>query len=189
MTFKKLNPDTLLNPMPVVMASCQLPGEKPNLITLAWAGIASSKPPTISIAIRPSRYSFGVINKTKEFVIAVPDESMIEAVDFCGCVSGKDVDKFKRTGLTPITAERVSPPLVAQAPINLECKVIKVVDLGAHHLFLGEVVTVHVDRKVTGDKKKIDVDLSSPVVYCYGAHEYRGVGKKLGVHGFAMKRF
>ena len=189
MTKKRIAPDTLLNPMPVVMVSCQLPGEKPNLITLAWAGIASSKPPTISIAIRPSRYSFEIIKKTGEFVIAVPDKSMVEAVDYCGCVSGREVDKFAKTGLTPIEASEVKPPLVAQAPINLECKVSQLLDLGAHHLFLGEVVAVHVDEKVTSEGIKIDVDLSSPIVYCYGSHEYRAVGEKLGTHGFAMKRF
>ena len=188
MAKKQLPPDTLLNPMPVVMACCQLPGQKPNLITLAWAGIASSKPATISVAIRPSRYSFEIINQTREFVIVVPNEGMIEAVDYCGCVSGRDVDKFKETGLTPEPAVHVAPPLVVQAPINLECKVSRILDLGAHHLFLGEVVCVHVDEAVMSEGKKIDVDLSSPVVYSYAAHEYRALGKPLGTHGFARKK-
>ena len=187
MAKKQIAPDTLLNPMPVVMASCQLPGQRPNLITLAWAGIACSKPPTISIAIRPSRYSFDIISQTREFVVVVPDEKMIEAVDYCGTRSGRDVDKFEKTGLTPVPATQVAAPLVDQAPVCLECRVSQILDLGAHHLFLGEIVAVHVDEAVMTEKNRIDPELSRPVVYCYGAHEYRALGKALGHHGFSKK--
>jgi len=189
MTKKRIAPDTLLNPMPVVMASCQLPNDKPNLITLAWAGVACSKPPMISIAIRPSRYSYDIIKKTGEFVIVIPDRKMLEAVDYCGCVSGRKVDKFEKTGLTPIAASEITPPLVLQAPVNLECKVSQILALGVHHLFLGEILAVHLDDNVSTEGKKIDVTVSNPIVYCYGSREYRAVGEKLGTHGFAMKRF
>ena len=183
-----LRPDTLLNPMPVVMACVQEPGGKPNLITLAWAGIASSDPPSISIAIRPSRYSFEILKKTGEFVIVVPSAEMIEAVDYCGVVSGRNEDKFAATGLTPLPATEVAPPLVAEAPINLECKTTHVLDLGAHHLFIGQVLAVHVEENLTGDGMKLDVEKSSPIVYCYGSHEYRKVGEVIGKHGFTKKK-
>lgn len=189
MSKVQLDPTTFLNPMPIVLASCQLPDQSPNLITLAWAGIASSNPPSVSIAIRPSRHSFSIINQTREFVIAVPNEEMIPAVDYCGCVSGRESDKFLKTGLTTENATKVGAPLVAQAPINMECKVSHILDLGAHHLFIGEIVALHVENEILADGKKIDNDVFMPVVYSFGAHEYRALGKLLGTHGFARKRF
>lgn len=185
----ELTPTTFLNPMPVVLAGCRLPDKPANLITLAWAGIASSKPPSVSIAIRPSRYSFSIISETREFVIAVPDESMIEAVDYCGCISGREVDKFSKTGLTAQKATKVDAPLVGEAPINMECKVSHIIDLGVHHLFIGEIVALHVESEVLTDGKMINNEVFKPVVYSFGAHEYRAIGKTLGTHGFARKRF
>ena len=180
-------PDTLLNPMPVVVVSCQAPKGKPNLITLAWVGIASSKPPSISIAVRPSRYSFDILYEAKEFVVNVPSANQVEAVDICGVVSGRDGDKFAAAGLTPAPCDIVKTPMIAEFPINLECKVTNILDLGAHHLFIGEVVAAHIDEKVQSDGKKVDTDLSSPIVYCYGSHEYRTLGKVVGSYGYSKK--
>jgi flavin reductase (DIM6/NTAB) family NADH-FMN oxidoreductase RutF len=185
----ELRPDTLLNPMPVVLASVAAPDQKPNLITLAWVGIASSDPPSVSIAIRPSRYSFELLQKSGEFVIAVPNAEMVEAVDYCGVVSGREVDKFAATGLTPLPASQIGAPLVAEAPVNLECKVTHQIDLNVHHLFIGEVVAVHVEESLSPEGKKLDIEASSPIVYCYASHEYRKVGEVIGTHGFAKKKF
>lgn len=188
MAKKLLNPNTLLNPTPVVMASCKVPGKPPNLITLAWVGVACSSPPILSIAVRPSRYSYDLIKDSGEFVIVVPNEAMVEAVDYCGVVSGRKVDKFAETGLRAIPAIHVQAPLVEQAPINLECKVVQMIELGVHHLFLGEILAVHVDEEILTDKDGIDTEKSLPIAYCYGSKEYRGLGKLLGTNGFSVKK-
>lgn len=187
MSKVQLQPDTMLNPMPVILVSCLKEGAKPNLITLAWTGVACSKPPMISIAIRPDRFSHEIISQSGEFVIAVPNAEMIKAVDMCGTVSGRSVDKWNLTGLTPLAADRVKAPLVAEAPLNLECKVAQVLQLGAHDLFIAEVVAVHAEERVVTEKGGIDTDKSAPVVYCYGSHEYRALGRSLGRYGFSKR--
>ncbi len=136
-----------LYPNPVVMVSCSN-GTKDNIITLAWVGTVCSNPPLISISIRPSRYSHELISASKEFVINIPDEKMIEACDFCGTKSGRNIDKFKELGLTKEKGFIVNTPLIKECPINIECKVRQIIHLGTHDMFIGEVVSVNADEEV-----------------------------------------
>ncbi|MFC2171271.1 flavin reductase family protein [Acidobacteriota bacterium] len=174
--------DTLLMPIPAALITCRHE-DKDNIITLAWVGVVCSDPPTISCGIRPSRKSYGMIRDSKEFVVNIPGESLLKAVDRCGTVSGRDVDKFEDTGLTPLKATEVGAPLIAECPINMECRLVDLMQPGIHHLFLGEVVAVHVNADCTIDKKKLDIDKIKPLSYCPGAREYRGLGPKLGGYG------
>ena len=179
-------PTTALYPTPVVLVTCVDGSQRPNIITLAWAGVVCSEPPQIGIAIRPGRYSHPIIEKTGQFVVAVPSEKVLHAVDFCGSVSGRDVDKFEKTGLTPTSATRVSPPLIAECPVNMECEVRHKVSLGSHDLFIGEVLAVHVDRALLTERGLIDFDRAGLLAYASG--EYHRLGRLLERQGFSVRQ-
>ena len=129
----------MLYPLPAVMVSCARPGEKPNIITVAWTGTVCSSPAMVSISVRPERYSYGILRDTGEFVINLTTEKLIRAADWCGVRSGRDEDKFAAMHLTPAPASKVSAPLIAESPVNIECRVSQVIELGSHHMFLAEV--------------------------------------------------
>jgi len=182
---REVKPQTILIPLPAVMVSCALPDGKPNIITVAWVGVACSEPPMISIAIRKTRHSHKIISESGEFVVNIASEDQLKAVDFCGVVSGKEVDKFKEAGLTPMKAKRVNVPLVKECPINLECSVRYTLELGSHDLFIGEILATHMDEEVLDNAGRPDIAKLKPFVYCTQAHEYwGGFSKMLAKYGF-----
>jgi len=181
----KKNPWPALFPCPVVLVTCVDSDGKPNIITLAWAGVACSDPPMLALGIRPYRYSYALIEACGEFVVNIPTEKILKESDLCGVLSGKDVDKFSETGLTPEPAEKVKPPLIWECPVNIECVVKMKIPLGVHHLFLGEVVLVHVDQEILDDEGRIDFTKLAPFVY--NQREYWSLHKKIGVHGFSKQ--
>ncbi|HEX7402317.1 MAG TPA: flavin reductase family protein [candidate division Zixibacteria bacterium] len=178
-----LEPQTILFPLPAVMVSCRKKDEKPNIITLAWVGVVCSEPPMVGISIRKNRFSHGIVKESKEFVINVPTQKLIKATDFCGTKSGKNVDKFAETKLTSIKGEKVNAPLIKECPVNLECVVKQILELGSHDLFLGEIVATHVDSEFLDSSGKLDVGKMELFCYCPKAHEYRGVSEALGKYG------
>ena len=181
----KKSPWAALFPCPVVLVTCVDSKGKPNIITLAWVGTVCSNLPMLGLGIRPHRYSYGLIERSGEFVVNIPTKDILKETDFCGTVSGKDVDKFSQTGLTPEPAEKVKPPLIKECPVNIECLVKKKIPLGVHHLFLGEIVHVHVDQNILNEKGRIDFNRASPFVYNQG--EYWSLNRKIGLYGFSKK--
>ncbi|PVX24030.1 MAG: flavin reductase family protein [Candidatus Bathyarchaeum sp.] len=177
---------TALFPCPVVLVTCVDSAGKPNIITLAWAGTVCSEPPMIGVGIRPSRYSHKLIEDSKEFVVNIPPTKIITETDYCGVTSGKDVDKFSETRLTPEKADKVKAPLIQECPVNMECILKNKVQLGAHDLFLGEIVQVHVGQEVLDEKGNIDIAKAAPFTYNQG--EYWNLHKKLGTYGFSKQR-
>ena len=188
MPKKLLEPQTMLIPMPVVMVSCQKKGEKPNIITIAWSGIACSEPPMITVAIRKGRFSHGIISESKEFVANIITENLLEQTDYCGTHSGRLVDKFKEMKLTPIKATKVGVPLIKECPINLECVVKTITNLGSHDLFIGEIVATHIDSEYLDDRKRPDIAKLKPVAYCTKAQQYWGLSYPLGTYGYAKEK-
>mgnify|MGYP001114690760 CR=1 FL=1 len=180
------SPWTALFPCPVVLVTCVDSNGKPNIITLAWVGVACSDPPMLGLGIRPHRHSYGIIEASGEFVVNIPTVEILKETDFCGVVSGKDVNKFSETGLTAEPAEKVKPPLIKECPVNIECVLRQKIPLGVHHLFIGEVTCVHVDQAVLDDKGRIDFSKVSPFVYNQG--EYWNLHQKIGVHGFSKQQ-
>ena len=179
-------PGNMLYPLPAVMVSCQRPGEKPNIITVAWAGTICSSPAMVSISVRPSRYSYHIIKETGEFVINLTTENLTYATDYCGVRSGKDIDKFAQMKLTPMESKFVSVPGIAESPVNIECKVKQILELGSHHMFIAEVAGVHVDTKYLNKAQKLELNRCGLMVYSHG--EYYGLGKKLGTFGYSVKK-
>ncbi|BCV25940.1 flavin reductase family protein [Gelria sp. Kuro-4] len=167
---KQLTPQTLLYPVPVVLVSCGgLAGPK-NIVTLAWAGVVNSTPPMVGIGVRPSRYSHELISQTGEFVVNIPRADQLKAVEVCGSTSGRTSDKFAATGLTAVPAQKVKAPLIAECPVNLECRVQQVVKLPSHDLFLAEIVAVHADETVLDARGRIDPAKARPLAYCNGQY-------------------
>jgi flavin reductase (DIM6/NTAB) family NADH-FMN oxidoreductase RutF len=179
-------PFSALYPVPVVLVTCADEQGKPNVVTLAWVGTVASKPPQAAIAIRPSRYSHTVISQTGEFAINIPNADLLPAVDQCGHVSGARIDKFAQTGLTPEPASQIQPPLIAECPVNLECKLTQTIPLGSHDLFIGEIVAVHVDEDLLDENGFIDYSKTKAVTYV--GNEYWGLGMCLGASGFTLKK-
>lgn len=176
----------MLYPVPAVMVSCQREGEKPNIITIAWAGTVNTNPPMVSVSIRPSRYSYEIIKETGEFVINLTTEKLVRAADYCGVKSGRDVDKFEILKLTPCKSQTVKAPGIAESPVNIECRVKEIKPLGSHDLFLAEVVHVGVDGRYMDESGKFCLNKTGLAVYSHG--EYFGLGESLGTFGYSVRR-
>lgn len=170
---------TALYPVPAVVVSCGL--EHPNLITLAWVGTVCSEPPAVSIAVRPERFSHKLLVEAGEFVVNLPLANQVNIVDYCGSVSGRDVDKWAACDLTPAPARKINTPLIAEFPAALECRVTQQLALGAHDLFIGEVLAVQVDEAVLNERGQLDSELAQPLAYAGGY--YYELGERLGRHG------
>ena len=131
-------PGNMLYPVPAVMVSCKRPGERPNIITVAWAGTVCSDPVMLSVSVRKERYSYAILKETGEFVVNLVTGDLVYGADYCGVKSGRDVDKFKDLNLTPLESSFVQAPGIAESPVNLECRVCQVLELGSHDMFLAD---------------------------------------------------
>ena len=178
-------PGNLLAPVPPVLVSCGSL-DKPNLITIAWAGTINSDPVRVSISVRPERYSHGLIRESGEFVINLPTQKILRAVDWCGVKSGRDLDKFQAMGLTAIPGSAVSAPVLAESPVNLECRVFQTIPLGSHDLFLADVVAVDVDEELLDEAGRLRLDKAGLAAYVHGT--YYALGKQLGTFGFSVRK-
>ena len=183
---RQFKPGNLLYPVPAVLVSAADKDGNSNLITVAWAGTICSDPPMLSISVRPERYSYHMIRETGEFVVNLTTEELVRAVDFCGVKSGRDTDKWKETGLTPEKASVVNVPLVRQSPVNLECRVLRVDELGSHHMFIAQVVAVDVDEKYMDEKDQFHLSAAKPLAYSNG--RYYGLGECLGFFGYSVQK-
>lgn len=176
----------MLYPLPAVMVSCGREGERPNIITVAWAGTICSDPAMVSISVRKERFSHQIIKDTGEFVINLVNEPLVRATDYCGVRSGRDVDKFQEMKLTPQESRFVKAPGIGESPVNIECRVVEVKELGSHDMFIARVEAVAVDDQYMDAKGKFHLNKSGLVTYSHG--EYFELGKKLGTFGYSVKK-
>ena len=175
----------MLNPVPAVMVSCG--SRKPNIITIAWTGIVNSNPPMTYISVRKERYSHNIIENTGEFVINLCSEELAFATDFCGVRSGRDTDKFKEMKLTPERAEIVRCPMIKESPVNIECRVREIIELGSHDMFIADILKVHADEQYIDRSGRIRLDQASLVAYNHG--EYFGLKRQpIGKFGFSVMK-
>lgn len=176
----------MVYPLPVVMVSCQLNSQNPNIITVAWTGTICTNPAKVYISVRPERYSYEIIKQSKEFVINLTTKELVRAVDYCGVVSGRQADKFKEMGLTPEKAKEITAPLIRESPVNIECKVTEIIKLGSHDMFLADVVAVHADEQYMNSQGKFELAKANPIVYSHG--EYYDLGNCLGGFGYSIRK-
>ncbi len=185
-----LPPATLLNPVPVVMVSCagknpQDSAQRPNIVTVAWTGTVNSEPPLVTISLRSSRHSHGIISATGEFVINLVGRSLLRSCDYCGVRSGRDEDKFAACGLTPVAVEGLRyAPAILESPVNISCRVRTVSELGSHDLFLSEILAVSCRSSLIDAGGKIRLEKARLAAYCHG--EYFQLGDLLGFFGFSV---
>jgi len=176
----------MLNPVPVVMVSCADNEGKPNIITLAWAGTINSDPPMVSISVRKPRFSHNLIKEKGEFVINLPNTKLTFATDYCGVKSGRDINKFEAMNLTPEKASIVSVPIIKECPVNLECVVKQIIELGSHDMFLAEVVATNVEEALLDENGKLDLHKADLICYSHG--EYYSLAKSLGFFGYSVAK-
>ena len=176
----------MVYPLPAVMVSCGREGERPNIITVAWTGTICTNPPMTYISVRPERHSYQMIKETGEFVINLTTKNLVKAVDFCGVRSGRDLDKFQQMNLTKEEEKVVNAPMIAESPVNIECKVTEVKELGSHHMCLAEVVNVNVEDGLMDENGKFHLSKSNPLVYSHGG--YYETGKEIGSFGYSVRK-
>ena len=185
--MKSLGAKTIVYPTPVFVVGSYDQDGKPNVMTAAWAGICCSYPPCISVSLRKATYSYANIMNRKAFTISVPSESHVKEADYFGIVSGKDVDKFKATGLTPVKSDLVDAPYVEEFPLILECKLLMQNEIGLHTQFIGEILDVKADQSVLGQDGISDIEKVRPIIFSPEGRKYHGIGKLLG-EAFAIGR-
>lgn len=176
---------TLLAPVPPALVSCGSM-QQPNMLTIAWTGILSSQPPKTYISVRKERYSYELIQQSKEFIINLPTTAMVRNIDYCGVKSGRNENKFETTGLTPIAVEGFACPLVEESPVSLACRVTDVVPLGSHDMFIADIVSVHVTPELIDKDGRLRLAKAGLCAYAHG--EYFALGKKIGDFGFSVKK-
>ncbi|MBI5559633.1 MAG: flavin reductase family protein [Deltaproteobacteria bacterium] len=180
-------PGNVLSPLPVVLVTCGgTAAWKPNIITIAWTGSVCSDPPMLSISVRPDRYSYEIIRTTGEFVVNVPSLQQAKVTDWCGMVSGRKVDKFAETGLTPAQALKVQCPIILESPVNIECVVRETLNLGSHTMFVAEVIAVQVSSALLDAKGKFRLEKAGLLSYCLG--QYFALGPSIGRFGFSVQK-
>ena len=179
-------PGNMLYPLPAVLVSVAGADGEKNILTVAWTGTVCSNPPMVSISVRPERYSYKMLKETGEFVINLTTEELVYATDYCGVKSGRNVDKFREMKLTPLPAKKVKAPLIAESPVNIECRVTEVKPLGSHDMFLAEVEAVHVQESYMDQNRKFHLEEAHPIVYSHGA--YYSLGRQLGTFGYSVRK-
>lgn len=181
-----LGADVLALPTPVWAVGSYDADGKPNVMTAAWGGICCSKPPCLSVSLRKATHTYDCIQARRAFTVSVPSETHAKEADYFGMVSGRDVDKFAATGLTPVRSEVVDAPYVGEFPLILECRLVRATELGLHTQFVGEIVDVRAQEDVlVGGKPALDKVL--PLLYCTGTRSYFKTGAFLG-KGFSIGR-
>lgn len=179
-------PGNMLYPLPAVMVSCERPGEKPNIITIAWTGTICSDPAMLYVSVRKERYSHAIIKESGEFVVNLVGEEQMKAMDWCGVRSGRDYDKFKECGLTAIASQKVNAPTIAECPVAIECKVKQVIELGSHDMFIAEVIAVAVDDRYMDEQGRFCMEKAKLIAYNHG--DYHEVGKQAGKFGYSVEK-
>ena len=180
-------PGNMLYPLPAVMVSVGNKQGETNIITVAWTGTICTNPAMVYISVRPERHSYQMIKESGEFVINLTTEKLVKATDYCGVKSGRDVDKWKEMNLHQEQADTLEySPLILESPVNIECKVVEIKELGSHHMFLANVTAVHADEAYLNEQNKFELNNTGLLAYSHG--EYLGLGKKLGTFGYSIRK-
>lgn len=182
-----LKGSVILNPVPVVMVTSRGKDGKDNVFTVGWVGTVCTKPPMLSISVRPERLSHKYISETMEFTVNMPNSKLTKAVDYVGVRSGKTVDKIKEMNFTMKEGTNVSSPYIDECPVSIECKVKTVLQLGTHDCFIAEVVGSHVNKNLFDEKGKIHLEKADLISYCHGEY-FKMDTNPLGSFGYSVAK-
>lgn len=178
-------PGTMIYPVPAVLVSCGTM-ENANLLTIAWTGIINSDPAMTYISVRPERYSYNMIKESGEFVINLTTKDLAFATDYAGVTSGRNVNKAKNLGLNFEKSNNISAPMIKESPVSIECRVKEIKELGTHHMFIAEILSVNVDDKYLDENGRFDMEKCDLIAYSHG--EYYTLGEKIGKFGYSVKK-
>lgn len=178
-------PGTMIYPIPAVLVSCGTI-EKANILTIAWTGIINSDPAMTYISIRPERHSYNIIKEAGEFVINLTTKDLAFATDYAGVTSGKNVDKVKKLGLHLENSYNITAPMIKESPVSIECKVKEIKELGTHHMFIAEIVSVNVDDKYMNESGRFEMEKCDLIAYSHG--RYYTLGDNIGKFGYSVKK-
>lgn len=179
-------PGNMVYPLPAVLVTCTDGEGNDNVLTIAWCGTVCTNPAMAYISVRPERHSYDMIMKTGEFVINLTTDDLVYATDYCGVVSGKDVDKFEKMKLTKSEANEVKAPLIEESPVNIECRVREVKEYGSHTMFVADVLCVHADEQYMDESGRFDLEKARLIAYSHG--QYYSLGKKHGKFGYSVQK-
>ena len=187
MKKREFKGSVLLNPVPVVMITCRNKEGKENVFTVAWTGTICTKPPMLSISVRPERLSYEYIKETMEFTVNMPHRKQTRETDFCGVRSGRQLDKIKECGFTMVEGKDINVPFIKECPVNIECKVKQIIPLGTHDIFLAEVVGSHVNENLMDENDKIHLEWANLISYSHG--EYFPISNEpIGKFGYSVAK-
>ncbi len=178
-------PGALLSPLPPILVTCGTM-EQPNVLTVAWTGIINTQPAMTYISVRPERYSYPMIRSSGEFVLNLTTANLVRAADYCGVRTGAKTNKFNDCKITPAPASTVCAPILQESPMNLECKVTQIIELGSHHMFLAEIQAIQVDESLLDEKGALNLQRANLAAYAHGS--YFELGKKIGTFGYSVKK-
>lgn len=185
MPKQKWKAGNMIYPLPAVMVSCG-DQKQANIITVAWTGTICTNPPMTYISLRPCRHSYKIIKETGCFIINLTTRKLARATDYCGVRSGKDRNKFEEMRLTPFYENETSCPMINESPVNIECKVREIKELGSHHMFIADILNVYVDEQYIDDKGKFHLNKTDLIAYSHGS--YLTLGEELGTFGYSIKK-
>ncbi len=184
---KSLEARTLLFPAPVWIIGTYDPEGKPNIMTAAWGGICCSKPPCVAVSLRKATYTYSNIMEKRAFTVNVASEEHAQGADFAGMASGRDVDKFKKTGWTPVRSELVDAPYIDQMPLIAECRMLHALEIGLHTQFIGQILDIKAQESVIGESGLAEMEKVRPLVFGPEVRTYHGLGAMLGT-AFSLGR-
>ena len=177
----------VLNPVPVVLITSKNKEGKENVFTVGWIGTVCTKPPMLSISIRPERLSYEYIKETMEFTVNLPSINMTKAVDYCGVRPGRKFDKIKEMNFTMREGSNVNVSYIDECPVSIECKVKSIIPLGTHDLFIADVVGSHIDKDLIDEKGKIHFEQADLITYCHGEY-FKMDTEALGRFGYSVAK-
>ena len=177
----------ILNPVPAVLITSKNSEGKENVFTVAWTGTICTKPPMLSISVRPERLSYEYIKETMEFVVNMPSTNLVKALDYCGVKSGRKNDKIKEMNFTMKDCDKINASYIYECPVSIECKVREIIPLGSHDLILADVLCSHVDEKLMDANGKIHLEEGNLITYCHGEY-YPMVKESLGSFGYSVRK-
>lgn len=180
-------PGTMIYPLPAALIGCGSSPEDYNIFTVSWVGTICTDPAMCYISVRPSRHSYEIIKRNMEFTINLTTEKIAEATDWCGVRSGKDYNKFKETGLTPLKGNMVDAPTIEQSPLSIECRVKEIVKLGTHDMFIADVLCVNAEKSlINPETNAFELEKAGILAYSHGT--YYKLGEPIGKFGWSVKK-
>lgn len=181
MSKRRLGPCITFFPQPTTLIASRADDGRVNVMTASWVGLVSKTPPTLGVSLHQGRLTYAQITASGAFTVNLVPVDLAVAADYCGLVSGRDQDKVAVAGLTLVPADLVAAPLIAEAPLNVECRLTGEVELGDYRLLLGEIVQIHVIEKAVRADGTLDAAILNPLVYLGGIREYWSLGERKGV--------